>query len=65
MNTEEFGIFLKQLNYLKDNRAIALYNEKKAELTVDQRVFVLESFLIQCVGKIAGIEHAIGKKISI
>lgn len=63
MNEEQFNAFLTQLSGLKDNKAIALYLENRFSLLDAQRILVLETFLIQCIQKIAGLEHRTGGKI--
>ena len=61
MSEEDFAKFLLQLKGLKDNKAIALYVQQRENLTDKQRVIVVETFLIQCIAKIAGIENIVGK----
>jgi len=62
METQMFMEFIQQLYNLKDNKAIALYSSRKEELSEVQRILILETFLIQCIQKIAGLEHEMGKK---
>jgi len=65
MTDQEFGMFMQELSLKKDNKAIAMYVDRRAELTDTQRLLIVETYLLQCISKIAGIENVIGKKIVI
>jgi hypothetical protein len=56
---------MQELSLKKDNKAIAMYVDRRAELTDTQRLLIVETYLLQCISKIAGIENVIGKKIVI
>jgi len=63
MGDEEFAAFVAQLKSLKDNKAIALFLANRDVCTVEQRQLITETFLIQCIAKIAGLENVVGQKI--